>query len=543
MGDSVFAFDVDDCLEGGGQIRLPSTAGPVTFASIRAVAAQGDICGIVGNWVNLPGLLPDWREFLHFLLPPEPHGGSMPKAFWLAWIRQQYPGHAHYVMVGSDPRSHRTRPSYWNELYPGTLPVTHIAGDHLLSDDIGAAAQAGWEFIREDNWAAGQRTGNVPPPDPNKPYYHFPKHARLPMLYKTFTGAPEILKKDDAKGVVEAIVSVTGNKDLQGDIIDPGAWKAALDVGTMPRITADHRWNVQSNLGKTLEAEEWLPGDKRLPEAILSKGYGGLWVKGQFNLEKQLAREVYSDLTGGFVNEFSVGFDIARDEKGEKCECSEDDGFHIKSISPWYEWSVVFMGANPETVPLGFKAADAVKMYEHLFDKWSVLTQDDFEDWSDEHKLNAYYDTEHIPDEDLLPGAETGHRKDLILLAKWSRAFINKLPDSAFALILPGGSKDTSDRTVPRSLRKLPHHGLGGAVDKPHLANALSRAAQQSALKKAVPHLRKHANAIGMGKSIDDDHEVDNVPVNVPEETLQALGIEVGKSVAAAIAAHRTQRL
>lgn len=530
MGNSVYAFDVDDCLEGGGQIRLPSTAGPVTFASVRAAAAQGNVCGAMGNWVNLPSLIPDWREFLQFLLPPNPH--DQPKAFWLAWVRQQYPGREHYVMVGNDPRSHRTRPAYWQELYPGSLPVHHVPGDHLLSDDISHAAQAGWEFVREDDWAAGRRTGSVPPPDPAKPFYQFPKHVRLPMLYKTFTGAPEILKRDDAKGVVEAIVSVTGNKDLQGDIIDPGAWKAALDVGTMPRITADHRWNVQSNLGKTLEAEEWLPGDKRLPESILSKGYGGLWVKGQFNLDKQLSREVYSDLAGGYVNEFSVGFDIDRDEKGEKCESSDDDGFHIKSINPWYEWSVVFMGANPETMPLGLKAFQQIEAEAEM--RAAARYQDDLlqlAEMSEEEIFESYFETEDQPDEALT------------LKAKWSRAFINKLPDSAFALILPGGSKDTSGRTVPRSLRKLPHHGPGGAVDKPHLANALSRAAQQTALKKAIPHLRKHANAIGMGKSADDDHEMDTVAPHVPEETLQALGIKIGKSVAATIAAQRTQRL
>lgn len=531
MGDSVYAFDVDDCLECGGQIRLPSTSGPVTIASVRAVAAAGNVCGIVGNWVNLPSVVPDWREFLQFLLPPVP--SSSDKAFWLAWLRAQYPGRSHYVMVGNDPSSHTTRPAYFDRDWLGTLPVRHVPGDHLVSNDISAAAQSGFEFLKEDQWAAGMRVGVVPPPDPSKPFYQFPKHARPPMLYKTFTGVPEILKKDDAKGVVEAIVSVTGNKDLQGDIIDPGAWKPALDAGSMPRITADHRWTIQSNLGKTLAAEEWLPGDKRLPEQLLSKGYGGLWVKGQFNMEKQLSREIYSDLAGGFANEFSVGFDIDHDDEGKKCEENADDGFHIKSIKPWYEWSVVFMGANPETLPMGVKAIELDQ---------DVMRSVDFDRLGESDKLAAYYETFHIPDADLEPGAESIFRKDLILLAKWSRAYINKLPDNAFALILPGGQKDSTGRTAPRSLRKLPHHGPGGAVDKPHLANALSRAAQQPALKKAISHLRKHANAIGMGKD-DHDHEPEIVTAHVPEQTLQALGVVVGKSVAEAISAHRNHRL
>src|SRR5215469_6958169 len=181
MSDAVYCFDVDDCLEIGGQRRLPSTSGPVTIQSIRTEAAppDGDICGIVGNWINLPGLIPDWREFLQFLLPPIPSSG--PKAFWLAWVRAQYPGYRHYVMVGNDPRTHATRPAYWDQQWPGTLPIVHVPGDHLLSDDYRAAQEAGFEFIREDDWARGVRVGQVPPRDPSKPFYQFPKDMRPPM--------------------------------------------------------------------------------------------------------------------------------------------------------------------------------------------------------------------------------------------------------------------------------------------------------------------------------------------------------------------------
>lgn len=168
---AVYCLDVDDCLEIGGQVRLPSTFGPVTIQSVRQ-AAQQNVCGIVGNWVNLPGLIPDWREFLSFLLPPMP--GNDKKGFWLAWVRAQYPGYQHYVMVGNRTGGHQYRPAYWDQQWPGTLPVTHTPGDNLLSDDYAAAAEAGFEFIKEDQWAAGMRVGQVPPPDPNRPSYRFP---------------------------------------------------------------------------------------------------------------------------------------------------------------------------------------------------------------------------------------------------------------------------------------------------------------------------------------------------------------------------------
>ena len=87
--------------------------------------------------------------------------------------------------------------------------------------------------------------------------------------------------------------------------------------------------------------------------------------------------------------------------------------------------------------------------------------------------------------------------------AAWTKAFINDLPDAAFALIAPGGGKDKSGRTFPRSLRYLPHHNEtvrspaeNGSIDRTHLNAALSRVNQlkvSPALKaQAMAHLRAH---------------------------------------------------
>jgi hypothetical protein len=62
--------------------------------------------------------------------------------------------------------------------------------------------------------------------------------------------------------------------------------------------------------------------------------------------------------------------------------------------------------------------------------------------------------------------------------AVWTRAQINDFPDSSFAIIMPGGEKDEAGKTVPRSLRKLPFKNKEGAVDIPHLRNALARLPQ-----------------------------------------------------------------
>jgi len=76
-------------------------------------------------------------------------------------------------------------------------------------------------------------------------------------------------------------------------------------------------------------------------------------------------------------------------------------------------------------------------------------------------------------------------------------ASINDLPDSDFAYIEPGGSKDSSGKTVPRSLRHFPVH------DAAHVRNALARAPQSPFGEKAMPKIRAAAKKFGIEVSDD----------------------------------------
>jgi hypothetical protein len=91
--------------------------------------------------------------------------------------------------------------------------------------------------------------------------------------------------------------------------------------------------------------------------------------------------------------------------------------------------------------------------------------------------------------------------------AKWTRKYINDLPDAAFAVVEPGGKKDGEGKTVPRGLRRLPHHNSSvksptenSSVDLPHLRNALARAPQmkiaENLRKRAMSHLQAHAREL-----------------------------------------------
>lgn len=73
-----------------------------------------------------------------------------------------------------------------------------------------------------------------------------------------------------------------------------------------------------------------------------------------------------------------------------------------------------------------------------------------------------------------------------------STAAINDLPDSDFAYIEPGGSKDESGKTVPRSLRHFPIH------DANHVRNALARMNQSPFGKKALPKIMAAARRMGI---------------------------------------------
>ena len=106
------------------------------------------------------------------------------------------------------------------------------------------------------------------------------------------------------------------------------------------------------------------------------------------------------------------------------------------------------------------------------------------------------------PEESMVPLYAGGKKVPLpygkVEKAVWTTAFINDLPDSAFAYVEPG-EKDEGGKTVPRSKRHLPYKDGSGKVDPDHVRNALSRLpqthipdeAKESARKKLVGAAKK----------------------------------------------------
>jgi hypothetical protein len=111
-------------------------------------------------------------------------------------------------------------------------------------------------------------------------------------------------------------------------------------------------------------------------------------------------------------------------------------------------------------------------------------------------------------------------------LAVWTTAYVNNLPDSAFAYISPGGKKDKDGKTEPRSLRHLPYKDSGGKVDPAHVRNALARLSQtqipDAAKSSAKAKLLRAAKGIGVHSenslNNEDDIYDDGEEINMTDD-------------------------
>jgi uncharacterized protein len=161
--------------------------------------------------------------------------------------------------------------------------------------------------------------------------------ADAPMLksYPVEAGLDlvDIRKADDGsqEGVIEGYASTFGNKDLTGDVIVPGAFKASIKKrGTKGiKFLLDHDW--QKRLGVFEEIKE---DDK------------GLFVRGFINLEKEMGRDAYSDAKIGSLDSFSIGFRIDNPKRDTEWDKTEEVRT-IKKIDLW-ENSLVTFPANPK---------------------------------------------------------------------------------------------------------------------------------------------------------------------------------------------------
>lgn len=158
-----------------------------------------------------------------------------------------------------------------------------------------------------------------------------------PLLTKAVTDEP---------GVVEVLVAVTGNTDDGGDVIESGA----VDYKRQPVVVWSH--DVKSGpIAKVLEKEEWLPGDTRLPQDLLTGGFGAVWWKVQFDLEDPDSFRAYRKVVFHETLGWSIGYEV--DPNGG-FKMLPDGRRSLKHIYVW-EGSPTTFGMNEEARTMAVK--------------------------------------------------------------------------------------------------------------------------------------------------------------------------------------------
>jgi|TARA_R110000744_G_scaffold2486_3_gene9970 HK97 family phage prohead protease len=143
---------------------------------------------------------------------------------------------------------------------------------------------------------------------------------------------------DSAEGIVEAYVNTMGAVDSDGDVIEASAFDISISKNMPIAVLSGH--DSTKIIGKVLSAYS-------VPE---SNGTARLYNKIQFNLDTQIGNESFSNIAGGFVDQWSVGFNIP-DGGAEIVQHGATAIRVIKEVD-WVEVSSVIRGASPNTTTI-----------------------------------------------------------------------------------------------------------------------------------------------------------------------------------------------
>jgi hypothetical protein len=143
---------------------------------------------------------------------------------------------------------------------------------------------------------------------------------------------------------------------------------------------------------------------------------------------------------------------------------------------------------------------------------------------ADPRQAPVQEDTEALPD--LFPASEIKALLAGEIKTAWTAAYIDDLPDSAF-LFVEDGKKDADGKTTPRTLRHLPYKDASGAVDLPHLRNALARLPQSDLSQDIKDKLTAKATQIlDEQKSVDGTAQAPGRAVDPLRAKAEALALE-----------------
>jgi HK97 family phage prohead protease len=147
----------------------------------------------------------------------------------------------------------------------------------------------------------------------------------------------EIKEFGDSQGTFTGLASVYGNKDLGGDIVEPGAFTKTLadKSGEVP-ILWQHDMREPIGLGRVTDTAE------------------GLRIKGELALESPVAQKAYGLLKRGVLKGLSIGYDTIREEMKGTTR-------FLKELKLW-EVSIVTFPMNELATVTGIKQLEDAKL-------------------------------------------------------------------------------------------------------------------------------------------------------------------------------------
>jgi hypothetical protein len=285
-----------------------------------------------------------------------------------------------------------------------------------------------------------------------------------------------MLTKDEAKsfdGSVDVVIAGIVYRDRFGDLaseIEDGDWYVSMEtyysdyyitVGEELRLDRDHPdlEKIEEYVGQKVVVSK--DGDE-LANDVVYRHMKGLHFCG-----------------GGFVkkpaNPTSIIFETAS---------KKDDNVYIE-LSESND-----LGAGNDKIVIKLTASiskeDGIEPGNDLIDLSYVETY--ISELIEDNEMKCRYSVAF----DSL--RSTLSRFDKEVGAKWTRAYINKLPDSAFVIIEPAYSQGKTDN---KNARHLPYKDSNGKVDPAHLRNAAARCSQIKAVTDSITteSLRKKACA------------------------------------------------
>lgn len=345
------------------------------------------------------------------------------------------------------------------------------------------------------------------------------------------------------QGLFEAVIS-TDSVDREKDVVDARAMVAALKKWNRPiPLSWDHSTKAENIFGS-------------IDPMTVREENGEVVARGQVDLESKVGEEAWRSFKNRTIG-FSFGYLTLKSSRrqGGGRNLTELDIFEITATPT---------PVNNDTRVLNTKAMmNATQMAERMRAMAEEMDSDNPPDPKEmarrmremaDEMVNMDKALDDKPSDDLrdrsnkaarevvdlpetrsplnveqaqealvaLEAFEPGEVKgmqDGILKAVWSAAYVNDLPDSAFLHVESGGDKDGEGKTTPRSLRHFPYKDTDGAVDLPHLRNALARIPQSSLSQDVKDRLIARAQRILDSQKA---HAIEDARRGAPEAKSQA---------------------